>query len=325
MQYRLLEFKLGNKNRDVIAVHKRDAAGYEQLERALNAPSIYDEVLRLLSRRGYGIPGRAHRARFLGAVRARRRRSRRAWLGVYHNAEKDWDLYEMAERLTDLDQKFQLWRFHHLKTVERVIGYKPGHRRHGRRVLSREGARAQVLSGAVAGAHVDVRRAVARAGAGSHHLLLRAGAPEADALIARGLHEGPGNSHPGQGTVNRRFFFRNLYLELLWVEDFDEAQAPEARRTGLWDRWINRHNGSCPLGLVFRPGSAVTPCAVSVMVVRPEIFSGGIFHRGRARHPAERAAVVLSTVRAAGAGRGRRAPARRCADRRRDRNDAASS
>jgi tryptophan 2,3-dioxygenase len=49
-----------------------------------------------------------------------------AWLGVYHNAEKDWDLYQMAERLTDLDQKFQLWRFHHLKTVERVIGYKPG-------------------------------------------------------------------------------------------------------------------------------------------------------------------------------------------------------
>ena len=49
-----------------------------------------------------------------------------AWLGVYHNAEKDWDLYEMAERLVDLDQKFQLWRFHHLKTVERVIGYKPG-------------------------------------------------------------------------------------------------------------------------------------------------------------------------------------------------------
>jgi hypothetical protein len=80
------------------------------------------------------------------------------------------------------------------------------------------------------------------------------GAPEADALLGRGLHEGPGNSHPGQGTVNRRFFFRNLYLELLWVEGFDEAQFGEARRTQLWDRWINRANGSCPIGLVFRPG-----------------------------------------------------------------------
>jgi tryptophan 2,3-dioxygenase len=49
-----------------------------------------------------------------------------AWLGVYHNAEQDWDLYELAERLVDLDHKFQLWRFHHLKTVERIIGYKPG-------------------------------------------------------------------------------------------------------------------------------------------------------------------------------------------------------
>ena len=49
-----------------------------------------------------------------------------AWLGVYHNADKAWDLYELAERLVDLDCNFQLWRAHHLKTVERIIGYKPG-------------------------------------------------------------------------------------------------------------------------------------------------------------------------------------------------------
>lgn len=100
-------------------------------------------------------------------------------------------------------------------------------------------------------------------------------APEADALIARGLHEGPGNSHPGQGTVNRRFFFRNLYLELLWVEDFDEAQAPEARRTGLWDRWINRHNGCCPLGLVFRPGPGATPAPFASWSYVPKYFPAG--------------------------------------------------
>jgi hypothetical protein len=81
-----------------------------------------------------------------------------------------------------------------------------------------------------------------------------AGAPEADALLGRGLHEGPGNSHPGQGTVNRRFFFRNAYLELLWIENFEEAQRPEVRRTQLWERWSRRGAGVCPFGMVFRPG-----------------------------------------------------------------------
>jgi tryptophan 2,3-dioxygenase len=125
LQYRLLEFKLGNKNRDIIAVQKRDPAGFERLDIALNAPSIYDEVLRLLSRRGYDIPASAIERDFAEPY-APSKAVTAAWLGVYHNAEKDWDLYQMAERLTDLDQKFQLWRFHHLKTVERVIGYKPG-------------------------------------------------------------------------------------------------------------------------------------------------------------------------------------------------------
>jgi tryptophan 2,3-dioxygenase len=125
LQYRLLEFGLGNKNRDVITVHKRDTEGYERLERALHAPSLYDEVLRVLSRRGYGIPDELLERDFSEPYTASKAVTA-AWLGVYHNAEKDWDLYEMAERLVDLDQKFQLWRFHHLKTVERVIGYKPG-------------------------------------------------------------------------------------------------------------------------------------------------------------------------------------------------------
>ena len=124
-QYRMLEFLLGNKNRDVVAVHKRDPANHEKLERALNAPSLYDEVLRLLSRRGYGIPEELLTRDYSEPYTASKAVTA-AWLAVYHNAEKDWDLYELAERLTDLDQKFQLWRFHHLKTVERVIGYKPG-------------------------------------------------------------------------------------------------------------------------------------------------------------------------------------------------------
>ncbi len=125
VQYRLLEFRLGNKNADVIAVHKRDPEAYAALEAALSAPSLYDEVLRLLSRRGYGIPDDYVVRDFTQPYRASKQVAG-AWLGVYHNAEQDWDLYELAERLVDLDHKFQLWRFHHLKTVERIIGYKPG-------------------------------------------------------------------------------------------------------------------------------------------------------------------------------------------------------
>ena len=124
-QYRMLEFKLGNKNPDMTIVHKRDPQAHAALQATLAAPSLYDEVLRLLSRRGYGIPEDYVVRDFREPYRASKQVAG-AWLGVYHNAEKDWDLYELAERLVDLDHKFQLWRFHHLKTVERIIGYKPG-------------------------------------------------------------------------------------------------------------------------------------------------------------------------------------------------------
>ena len=124
-QYRMLEFRLGNKNADMVTVQKRDPKAYAALQVALAEPSLYDEVLRLLSRRGYGIPEDYVVRDFSEPYRASKQVAG-AWLGVYHNAEKDWDLYELAERLVDLDHKFQLWRFHHLKAVERIIGYKPG-------------------------------------------------------------------------------------------------------------------------------------------------------------------------------------------------------
>ena len=124
-QYRLLEFRLGNKNAQMIEVHRHDAPAYRQLERALHAPSLYDEALRLLSRRGYGIPEERLNRDFSEPYRPSKQVAG-AWLGVYHNAQKDWDLYELAERLIDLDYQFQLWRFHHLKTVERIIGHKRG-------------------------------------------------------------------------------------------------------------------------------------------------------------------------------------------------------
>jgi tryptophan 2,3-dioxygenase len=125
VQYRLLEFTLGNKHADVIEVHRRDPETYAALTRALTAPSLYDEVLRLLSQRGYGVPATSV-VRDFSRPYVPSKQVTGAWLGVYHNAVKDWDLYELAERLVDLDHRFQVWRFQHMKTVERIIGYKPG-------------------------------------------------------------------------------------------------------------------------------------------------------------------------------------------------------
>ncbi|MGC4027956.1 MAG: tryptophan 2,3-dioxygenase family protein [Steroidobacteraceae bacterium] len=124
-QYRLLEFTLGNKNADMVRVHRKNAEDHARLERALHAPSLYDEVLRLLSRRGYGIPVEV-RDRDFSEPYVPSKAVAAAWLGVYHNSQKDWDLYELAEGLVDLEHRFQLWRFQHMKTVERIIGNKPG-------------------------------------------------------------------------------------------------------------------------------------------------------------------------------------------------------
>ncbi|MDP9083073.1 MAG: tryptophan 2,3-dioxygenase family protein [Pseudomonadota bacterium] len=124
-QYRLLEFLIGNKHADTIKVFRADPPTYEMLERALRAPSLYDEVLRLLSRRGLDIPAEAIDRDFTQPYQYSKAVAA-AWLSVYHNSVKDWDLYGLAERLVDLDYKFQLWRFAHVKTVERIIGNKRG-------------------------------------------------------------------------------------------------------------------------------------------------------------------------------------------------------
>ncbi len=81
------------------------------------------------------------------------------------------------------------------------------------------------------------------------------GGPEAEGLVELGFLEGSSNTHPGQGTSCRRFFFRNLYLELLWVHSPKEAQSSGVLETGLWDRWSRRHEGACPFGIVLRPSS----------------------------------------------------------------------
>src|SRR5690606_19270755 len=124
-QYRMLEFIIGNKNADTIAVHKRDERIYAMLEAALHSPSIYDESLRLLSRRGFEIP-LEYLDRDWSKPYVPNKQVAAAWLAVYHSQDANWDLYELAEKLVDLDHQFQLWRFSHMKTVERIIGYKRG-------------------------------------------------------------------------------------------------------------------------------------------------------------------------------------------------------
>ena len=124
-QYRLMEFMIGNKNRAMLAVHRVDPAAHALLEHALSQPSLYDECLQLLSRRGFDIP-ESHLQRDLSGSYVPNKQVTAAWLAVYHSAKAHWDLYELAERLMDLDARFQTWRFSHMKTVERIIGYKRG-------------------------------------------------------------------------------------------------------------------------------------------------------------------------------------------------------
>ena len=86
------------------------------------------------------------------------------------------------------------------------------------------------------------------------------GAPEASALLRLGLTEGSPNTHPGQGTASRRFFFRNAYVELLWVSDAREAQGEAVRPTRLWERWAARRTSACPFAVSLRPAAASSEC-----------------------------------------------------------------
>ena len=124
-QYRMLEFIIGNKNADMIEVHRRDPQHYQDLHGMLHSPSLYDESLRLLNRRGFQISNELLERDWSKPYEPSQQVAD-AWLAVYHNVDAHWDLYELAEKLVDLDQKFQLWRFSHMKTVERIIGYKRG-------------------------------------------------------------------------------------------------------------------------------------------------------------------------------------------------------
>jgi Glyoxalase-like domain len=110
------------------------------------------------------------------------------------------------------------------------------------------------------------------------------GAPEAEKLVQFGLHEGPGNQHPGQGTANRRFAFINAMIELLWVSDAKEAQSQSTRRTLLWERWSGREPNTCPFGICLRPvDSQDTGPPFPAWEYRPAYLSDPLFmHIGEA-------------------------------------------
>ena len=125
LQYRCIEFLLGNKNADMLLVFGHDPDGQAKLRQALEAPSLYDEVLRLFARKGHAISAALlerdvtqphHRDPSLVPVFKR----------IYENAREFWAEYHLCEQLVDVEEMFQLWRFRHMKTVERIIGFRRG-------------------------------------------------------------------------------------------------------------------------------------------------------------------------------------------------------
>jgi tryptophan 2,3-dioxygenase len=124
-QYRCIEFALGNKNAAMLQPHAHRPELLAEVERAWRAPSLYDEALRLLARRGLDIPA-GHLERDWTKPYELSDGVEQAWLVAYRDPKNHWDIYQLGEELTDLEDAFRLWRFRHVTTVERVIGFKRG-------------------------------------------------------------------------------------------------------------------------------------------------------------------------------------------------------
>jgi len=124
-QYRQLEFLLGNKDAKLIDVYGDDPPHHAILRTCLDTPSLYDESLMLLARRGIAVPA-SHLARDWAQSYVASDQVIEAWLQVYRNVEQHWELYDLAEKLVDIDDRFSQWRYRHLRTVERIIGMKRG-------------------------------------------------------------------------------------------------------------------------------------------------------------------------------------------------------
>ncbi|TXI60038.1 MAG: tryptophan 2,3-dioxygenase [Limnohabitans sp.] len=124
-QYRGIEFAMGNKNAAMLRPHAHRPDLHATVQSAYESPSLYDECLRLLARRGLAVPD-SHTRRDWREPYTASTEVEQAWLTVYRDPKAHWDLYQLGEELTDLEDAFRLWRFRHLTTVERVIGFKRG-------------------------------------------------------------------------------------------------------------------------------------------------------------------------------------------------------
>ncbi|MBR0828047.1 tryptophan 2,3-dioxygenase [Bradyrhizobium manausense] len=124
-QYRLIEYLLGNRNHAMLKPHAHDAEVMALLEAELATPSLYDEVLRLADRKGLKMPATVL-ARDVRETHHFDEGVLQAWRSVYEAPESNWTLYELAEKLVDFEDYFRRWRFNHVTTVERVIGFKRG-------------------------------------------------------------------------------------------------------------------------------------------------------------------------------------------------------
>ena len=124
-QYRCIEFSLGNKNPAMLKPHAHRPELLARVQAAYDTPSLYDLALQLLARRGIAVPAAALERDWTKPYEASEG-VEAAWLTVYRNPEQHWDLYQLGEELTDLEDAFRLWRFRHLTTVERIIGLKRG-------------------------------------------------------------------------------------------------------------------------------------------------------------------------------------------------------
>jgi tryptophan 2,3-dioxygenase len=124
-QYRMMEFMLGGRDAKHIVLHEENEDWSERLQAEIARASLYDAAIRLLSRRGFTIDTEVTERDLTGAY-THNASVEAAWAAIYREPNAHWDLYELAEKLVDLEYHFQRWRFGHLKTVERIIGFKKG-------------------------------------------------------------------------------------------------------------------------------------------------------------------------------------------------------
>ncbi|TDS74743.1 tryptophan 2,3-dioxygenase [Comamonas sp. JUb58] len=124
-QYRCIEFSLGNKNAAMLKPHAHRADLLAQVQAAYESPSLYDIALQLLAREGIAVPAEALQRDWTQPY-VESEGVKQAWITVYSDPHKYWDLYQLGEKLTDIEDAFRLWRFRHVTTVERVIGFKRG-------------------------------------------------------------------------------------------------------------------------------------------------------------------------------------------------------